>query len=84
MWLFKKFLEGTAKTSLIAAEASLDAEIEYRKRELEIQAERNRILAQRNAVIENKLSKLRTPQNVGEHQLVDERLLYILVILKSL
>ncbi|MCE2400607.1 hypothetical protein J4G08_06920 [Candidatus Poribacteria bacterium] len=59
------FLDGAAKGALIATEAQLEAEIEFQKRKLAIQAEKNRILAQRNAVIESKLSKLGTPLNVG-------------------
>ncbi len=57
--------QGAAKTALIATEAQLEAEIEFQKRKLAIQAERNRVLVERNAVIESKLNKLGTSLNVG-------------------
>ena len=61
----QRFVEGSVKTGLAATDAYLDAEIEYQKRKLAAQAERNRKLAQRNAVIESRLSDLGPPQNVS-------------------
>ncbi len=59
------FSEGFVGTGIAATDSILDAEIESQKRQLAIQAERDRKLAQRNAVVESRLRELGTPQHVA-------------------